>query len=561
MKPAARTFALLCALLVSAGSSALASTPDSGENAVLARVGDEPVTTRDLAQLLASQPRPEDADIPTLTPNGLLERLVENRLLEQEGYRMGAHEAPEVKNLVWDLQRHRGMMALLDSVSAGVREETLARMDSTLSQVNRMHRISHILLDDRTQADALRDSLAAGAAFADLALRHSRDSTAAENGGDLGWAREDLYIPSFREAVTSLQPGEVSAPVESERGWHLLRLEESRTETVGQSDKMAEEMRTKATREAVMEHVQAYVNTLREKHGVMVNEDLAQSLDYASADVDMKARLKNSEEVLVTLPWRTITVKQFSRRLRFDHFHGLEGKEDAHVSRDKLLDEWVTELILRHEASSLGLDRTPDILAAAEALEREQIREKVLNEILDFPFAPSGAQLREYWETHPEQFARPPRFKARGVTFTEQPAADTFRASLDAGADLQWLAARTPQIWNADPPALYDWVTPADLGLPPDAVAVDRPIGPVAVGTEWLVAKVTETEEAGTIPFEECGRTVQAALKRDRMNTAVVEAVRQLKASVDVVVEDDATDIIALWIDEWQGHSTTPARH
>jgi peptidyl-prolyl cis-trans isomerase SurA len=103
-------------------------------------------------------------------------------------------------------------------------------------------RARHILLrnaDGLTDEEAQRrlndykqriDSRAA--TFEDLARRFSRDGSAAQ-GGDLGWLYPGDTVPEFERAMDALQPGQVSAPVQSPFGWHLIEVTERRTSEVG----------------------------------------------------------------------------------------------------------------------------------------------------------------------------------------------------------------------------------------------------------------------------------------------------------------------------------------
>jgi len=76
----------------------------------------------------------------------------------------------------------------------------------------------------------LRDDILAGKiSFEEAAKKYSTDQTTAEKGGDLGWFEADqLQVPAFREAARTLQPGEISPPLKTQFGFHLVRLEERR---------------------------------------------------------------------------------------------------------------------------------------------------------------------------------------------------------------------------------------------------------------------------------------------------------------------------------------------
>jgi peptidyl-prolyl cis-trans isomerase D len=96
-------------------------------------------------------------------------------------------------------------------------------------------RARHILVNfgaDKDKARAKAQSLAAriakGADFAALAGAESDDPGSKNKGGDLGWVRRGQMVEKFEQALFALKPGEVSEPVETEFGWHLVRLDELR---------------------------------------------------------------------------------------------------------------------------------------------------------------------------------------------------------------------------------------------------------------------------------------------------------------------------------------------
>ncbi|HEX5092084.1 MAG TPA: peptidylprolyl isomerase [Burkholderiales bacterium] len=85
--------------------------------------------------------------------------------------------------------------------------------------------------DARLRLLALRERILAGADFAELARLNSEDGTAA-NGGDLGWVYPGDTVPEFERAMNALQPGEISPPVRTPFGYHLIRVEARRAADV-----------------------------------------------------------------------------------------------------------------------------------------------------------------------------------------------------------------------------------------------------------------------------------------------------------------------------------------
>jgi peptidyl-prolyl cis-trans isomerase D len=89
----------------------------------------------------------------------------------------------------------------------------------------------HILIqggDEAARAKAesvYKEAAAPGADFAELAKKYSSDAGSAAQGGDLGWAEKGFLVPSFADALFAMQPGEIRGPIQSQFGWHIIKLE------------------------------------------------------------------------------------------------------------------------------------------------------------------------------------------------------------------------------------------------------------------------------------------------------------------------------------------------
>lgn len=90
---------------------------------------------------------------------------------------------------------------------------------------------SHILVATLEEAEAVLERLAAEEAFADLAVELSQDPGSGSNGGSLGWFGEGMMVEPFEAAVLELEVGAVSAPVETQFGFHIIILNETRDVT------------------------------------------------------------------------------------------------------------------------------------------------------------------------------------------------------------------------------------------------------------------------------------------------------------------------------------------
>ncbi|QIJ01180.1 peptidylprolyl isomerase [Stutzerimonas balearica] len=107
-----------------------------------------------------------------------------------------------------------------------------ALYEKQVANLAEQRRAAHILIetgelsDEQAKAklEEVAKRLQAGESFADLAKEFSQDPGSASEGGDLGYAGPGVYDPAFEEALYALQEGEVSQPVKTEFGWHLIKL-------------------------------------------------------------------------------------------------------------------------------------------------------------------------------------------------------------------------------------------------------------------------------------------------------------------------------------------------
>ena len=94
------------------------------------------------------------------------------------------------------------------------------------------YRARHILVEKEEDATALIAQIKGGAKFEELATKNSKDPGSAANGGDLDWANGNSYVPEFTQALAALQKGQMTdAPVKSQFGFHIIRLEDTRDAT------------------------------------------------------------------------------------------------------------------------------------------------------------------------------------------------------------------------------------------------------------------------------------------------------------------------------------------
>jgi foldase protein PrsA len=131
---------------------------------------------------------------------------------------------------------------------------------------------SHILVDDEKTANEIKAKLDKGEDFAKLAKEYSKDPGSAQNGGDLGWFSSGEMVKEFEDAAYALKVGEISKPVKSEYGYHIIKVTDK--EKKKSFEEMKEEIEFELKKSKLdSAKVQSEVEKLVEKADVKVNDD------------------------------------------------------------------------------------------------------------------------------------------------------------------------------------------------------------------------------------------------------------------------------------------------
>ena len=200
---------------------------------VVATVGGEQITeadlsfaAEDLAQDLAQMPAQERRAF-------LLRVLIDMKVMAGAAKTAGMDQTELfAQRLNYLKERALRRAYFADAIAGQVTEEAIrADYDAFVAQFQPAEEIhaSHILVETKEEADAIKAELDAGGDFATIAQEKSIDPGSGANGGDLGFFSKGMMVPEFETAAFALaNPGDISAPVQSQFGFHIIKLEEKR---------------------------------------------------------------------------------------------------------------------------------------------------------------------------------------------------------------------------------------------------------------------------------------------------------------------------------------------
>ena len=246
----------------------------------------------------------------------LLQRMLVQKSLAAQARNAGLDKRPDVKARL-DLEVEKFLSAVeIEAVDAAAVAEFNANIARYEARARELYLVdksafttpaqvsaTHILFDPRkrgaeaarTLAIETRAKIAAGADMGKLAREISDDPSSSQNAGTLGWFSQKDMDPSFAAAAFALaNVGDVSEPVQSQFGWHVIRLDGKRAGAVKPYEEARDQIMTELRKRAIEEKREAAVSAIRKDPKASINRD---AVDALTPKVDPEAIRRAQEAV------------------------------------------------------------------------------------------------------------------------------------------------------------------------------------------------------------------------------------------------------------------------
>ena len=258
-----------------APAAAAPAEPPRDPKTVVAKVGEMTVTEREVS-LAAEAFANELTNIPEQQKRSVLvDAVVNMKLMGLGAQAAGLDKGDEYTDRVefLKLQALRNMYvehAIVKEVSDAQLQEAYKTLVVDKHTPEEQIHARHILVDTKEAAEKIIADLKGGGSFEELA-KQSKDPSG-QNGGDLGFFGHGQMVPPFEAAAFALEPGQVTQePVQSEFGWHVIKVEEKRMSAPPGFDEVREELRNYVLRQKFEQVIAA----LREKYPIEILDPTA----------------------------------------------------------------------------------------------------------------------------------------------------------------------------------------------------------------------------------------------------------------------------------------------
>ncbi|NOE19151.1 peptidylprolyl isomerase [Ruegeria atlantica] len=232
----------------------LAAETQPDASTVVARVNGDEITLGHVIATVASLPPQYQQAEDDVLFDFVLEQLIQQQLLGQQQDGLNKQNALTLDNEKRSLQAVQTVAALTNDL---VTEEAIqAAYDARFNDFAGEDEFdaSHILVESEEEAKALKAQLDDGADFAELA-RENSTGPSGPNGGALGWFGKGQMVPEFEAAVIALEKGQVSAPVQTQFGWHLVKLNDKRKTEAPELDAVRDELAQTIQQDAIQARI------------------------------------------------------------------------------------------------------------------------------------------------------------------------------------------------------------------------------------------------------------------------------------------------------------------
>ena len=547
-------------LLMLLGTAALMTGCGNSDNEVLADIGKYKITTEEFNDYYRNIRFPYASAQEEFTmKREFLDSLIVRRLLIQAAYDKGIDKLDEITRLVLANKDKFLLDILYQRNVVDKAKITEAEVRNFWDKLEFRVRASHIVVANEDTAKALVDRILKGENFGELAFKYSIAPDAKRNRGDLGYFTWGAMVDDFQNVAFSMEPGEVSPPVKTAFGFHIIKL----IDKAPNIQRLPYEQAAVQIEDALVgkkraEITAAYLNSVREKYPVTVDPA---TLDY----VEHKRTQLYPEQLLASLPKNDFDDTQLDRDERELVLATWEGGQMTLFEYLTQARQLPTEIrppftnydsvavivfqlklndILAYEASRQGMENDAEFKRRLNLFKELTMADVMRNDSLPLPPAPDEGKIRMYYDKHEEEFTDPAKvhvyeilvsdemlanklvreiktleeFKRKALTLTERPAKRGTNGDLDY-IEEEWF----PEIFQSA------WET-----------SVGKIGGPVPTMGKYSVFWIEDKISPALKDFLSQKNRIKNKLQIEETQAAFARWVEDRKEEVGVDVFDDA---------------------
>ncbi|MCD6161399.1 MAG: peptidylprolyl isomerase [candidate division Zixibacteria bacterium] len=396
--------------------------------------------------------------------------------------------------------------------------------------------VSHILVKSKQLADSLYQVLKKSPEkFSELAVQFSEDKSTNYKYGSIGYIRVGTMVDEFQDVAFSLKPDEISKPVYSSFGWHIIKMHDRAMFTDADFEEEKGNYRGKYSISQRKKLQNEYVKRTQAKLGYKFHEKtwemlVEKAMANKEADPDKTRRLSQyiatsdlSEEEAV-MPIVTINDKyNYSADEFISNINKIFRKDGVNFEKKDLtldaLDEFTASRLMYVDALNSNLIDSPEFKRQVLDTKYGYIYRKMLDDYIFDTISVTEDDMKAYYEKNKKMFVDPVQIRAAEILVHSQEEAEEILAQLKNGADWSKLVKRTIRPGFAATEGNLGFFGPKKHSyIYKTAVELDvgEYGGPVPVQDNWAVFKITGKKPESVQSYSEVKPRIEARMLGER---------------------------------------------
>ncbi|KPK77464.1 MAG: hypothetical protein AMJ89_02370 [candidate division Zixibacteria bacterium SM23_73] len=536
------------------------------EGKIVAKVGEREITVEDLENQYNQQSRLIIKGRSELDRRrDALDKLIQDQVVILGAYKEGLDN--EVKNDT-AFQKQQDQILLRELYN----KEILAKSEVSESELKEHYEklkeeihAWHILVETKAQADSIYQQLKEGADFGELAKERSIDPSAPNNAGDLGFFGWGRMVPEFQEEAFKLKDGEISRPVETNYGWHIIKLVERREVDQPPYEEAKEMIRSNLRRDKTQRRVREYFEELKKKVNFELNEEALDILMSKKTEIPPDTlglrrmgdkleidRFTDEEKNMTLFSYKggQVTVEDF-----VGQFNNIPPMYRPRLNEKDKIGEAAFQIIvtdiLLEIAHDQKLGNTKDFKENWQKSMELEMAKRMRSDVILKGVGITDEEIQSYYDRHPDRYEKPAEVHIKEILVKTEDEASDILKQLKKGADFEKLAEeKTIRTYVKNQggdlgsfrrsryPELFDAAFQMKKG---------ELKGPIKItdqqfGENYAVIKLIEKKEAEKTPLEEIKDQVTSQARREKDNNIFNQWVDTQKARLSIEINEEVLE-------------------
>lgn len=251
-----------------------AAAPSEIKDYTILKLGNEEVRNSEVMNVWKGLfPSGSAPDFNTFDENirqNVLRGVISEKLIYQEALKANFDKNPDVLKRFENMKRQVIMQSYMEDKAKSLVTDAQLKTayNEKVASMKGQEEIKarHILVGSEDEAKKLAEDIKKGGDFDKLAKEKSTDKASGANGGDLGWFTKERMVPEFADAAFKLKKGEISTPIKTAFGWHVIKVEDRRPMQAPGFDEMKEALKGEVTNKAVQTYVEGLLKNADVKY-------------------------------------------------------------------------------------------------------------------------------------------------------------------------------------------------------------------------------------------------------------------------------------------------------